>query len=188
MRKLVFFLEEASASEMLKKLLPRLLGESLDFQCIHFEGKQDMEKQLKGKLRNWQAPDCYFVVMRDQDNANCLVVKQKLIDICSQAGKPEALVRIICRELESWYLGDLNAVELGLGITGLAQVQNKSKYRNPDALSNAKQELRHLTRNGYQPIDGSRKIGQHLSLENNRSTSFNTFVSGIRRLMGNEQT
>ena len=184
MRKLVFFLEEQSAGEMLEKFLPKLLGESTDFQCISFEGKRDLEKQLKRKLQNWKMPNCCFVVMRDQDNEDCIAVKQKLIDICNQAGKPDTLVRIVCRELESWYLGDLSAVEAGLEQTGLARLQNKEKYRNPDVLQNAKQELKKLTKEIYQPIDGSRKIGQHLSLKNNRSRSFNVFVDGVRQLMG----
>ena len=186
MRKLVLFLEEQSASEMLEKFLPRLLGESTDFQCIPFEGKQDLEKQLKGKLQNWKAPNCCFVVMRDQDNADCIAVKQRLSDICHQAGKPHTLVRIVCHELESWYLGDLFAVEVGLNMSGLAKLQNKRKYRTPDSLSNAKQELKQLTKKTYQPIDGSRKIGQHLSLEGNRSKSFNVFIDGVRQLMGHE--
>ena len=96
---------------MMGKLLPKLLGEGTDFQCIHFEGKQDMKKQLKRKLQNWKAPNCDFVVMRDQDSADCLVVKQQLAEICNQAGKPDTLVRIVCSELESWYIGDLSAVE-----------------------------------------------------------------------------
>ena len=184
MRKLVFFLEEQSASEMLENFLPRLLDEDTDFLCIPFEGKQDMEKQLKRKLRNWKMPNCYFVVMRDQDSADCVDVKQKLVGICHQAGRPNTLVRVVCRELESWYLGDLRAVEAGLEQSGLAKLQNKRKYRNPDVLQNAKQELKKLTKEIYQPIDGSRKIGQHLSLKSNRSKSFNVFVSGVRQLIG----
>ena len=186
MRELIFFLEEQSAKEMLDGLLPKLLGENASYRCIHFEGKQHLEKQLERRLRNWRNPDACFVVLRDQDSADCVAVKHRLIDICNAAGKPNTLVRIVCHELESWYLGDLQAVETGLKLSGLSRLQQKSKYRNPDQLSNAKQELKALTKNRYQQILGSREIGRHMSLENNLSQSFNVFVAGIQRLMNQE--
>ncbi len=71
MRELVFFLEEQSAKEMLDGLLPKLLDESTSYRCIHFEGKQDLERQLERRLRNWSNPDADFIVLRDQDSADC---------------------------------------------------------------------------------------------------------------------
>ena len=183
MRELVFFLEEQSAKEMLNGLLPKLLDENTCHRCICFEGKQDLEKQLKKRLRNWCNPNTDFVVLRDQDSADCLAVKQRLADICTEAGKPNSLVRIVCHELESWYLGDLQAVEKGLNLSGLARQQQNSKFRNPDRLSNAKQELRKLTKKNYQPISGSREIGCYMSVENNRSHSFKVFILGVQRLI-----
>ena len=41
MNTLVFLLEEPSAKEMLKGILPRLLPEHIQPQFIVFEGKQD---------------------------------------------------------------------------------------------------------------------------------------------------
>lgn len=181
-RELVFLLEEPSAAELLKQILPRLLPARVTYRCIPFEGKSDLEKQLPKKLRNWRNSNARFVVLRDQDSADCIQVKQKITNICHAAGKPDALVRIVCRELESWYLGDLQAVETGLDIHGLARLQQKAQYRNPDRIHNAKQQLQKLTRKHYQPVSGSRKIGAHLSLHNNRSHSFNVFVSGVKQL------
>ena len=94
------------------------------------------------------------------------------------------MVRIACHELESWYLGDLQAVEKGLNLSGLSEQQQNRKFRNPDRLSNAKQELRKLTKNSYQPISGSREIGTYMSVDNNRSHSFKVFISGVQRLIG----
>ena len=182
MRELVFFLEEQSAKEMLDSFLPKLLDENICHRCICFEGKQDLEKQLKKRLRNWCNPNTDFVVLRDQDSEDCTVVKQRLADICTEAEKPYSLVRIVCHELESWYLGDLQAVEKGLNLSGLSEQQQKSKFRSPDRLNNAKQELRKLTKNSYQPISGSREIGCYMSVENNRSHSFKVFISGIQRI------
>jgi hypothetical protein len=96
------------------------------------------------------------------------------------AGHPEALVRIPCRELESWYLADLRAVEKGLGITGIAALQRNKKYRNPDALSGPALELDWLTKGRYQKISGSRAIGALLDPANRRSNSFRVFVEGLK--------
>jgi len=65
--RIVFFLEERSAKEMLDGLLPRLLPDTLSFHCFSFEGKQSLRKQLPVKLRGWLAPDTCFVVLQDQD-------------------------------------------------------------------------------------------------------------------------
>jgi hypothetical protein len=184
---LVLFLEEPSAREMLAGLLPRMLPPDMAFRCVVFEGKQDLEKRLLGKLRGWQAPDTLFVVLRDKDQGDCIQTKERLTRICRDSGRPETLVRIACHELESWYLGDLKAVEQGLGITALARHQAKAKFQHPDRLANPVQELRRLTSNRYQKVSGSRVIGHHLALDGNASHSFSVFISGIRRLI-NEAT
>ncbi len=185
MKELVIFLEEQSAQAMLEQLLPRFLPKDISFRCIPFEGKQDLEKQLGKRLLLWRKPDCLFIVLRDKDSADCKVVKQHLVKICRQAGRPETLVRIACHELESWYLGDLQAVEAAMDIHGLSSKQNNRKYKNPDRLANPKQELQRLTRYEYQQINSSRKIASLLSLTDNRSTSFNMFLSGVKKLIEN---
>jgi hypothetical protein len=184
MRELVFFLEEQSAKEMLDGLLPRILDDSICYRAIHFEGKQDLEKRLHRKLKNWMNPDALFVVVRDQDQGDCAEVKQKLKTICRDAGRPDTLVRIACHELESWFLGDLQAVEKALDVKNIASKQGKKTFREPDLLANPKQELKRLTKDRYQQILGARRIGKELSITGNRSTSFNVFVSGVQKLIG----
>ena len=184
MKTLVFCLEEPSAREMLKGVRPRLLPEDIDIRSLVFEGKQDLQKQLEQRLRGWQKPESHFIVLQDKDSHDCLSVKRKLQDLCARAGQREALVRIACHELESFYLGDLQAVEQGLGMKGLVAQQRSRKYIAPDALANAAEELKKLTRGRYQKILGSRSIGLHMDLEGgNRSHSFNVLIKGIRRLV-----
>ena len=121
--------------------------------------------------------------MRDQDAGDCHVIKAGLVTRCRAGGQPAALVRIACRELESWYLADLTAVESALKVSGLAAKQHKRNYRAPDRLPSPSHELQKLTRGLYQKISGSRAIGLHLDPENRRSNSFRVFVEGIRRLV-----
>jgi monomeric isocitrate dehydrogenase len=93
-------------------------------------------------------------------------------------------VRIACHELESFFLGDLAAVEQGLGISGLSRQQNNRKYKVPDNLANAPEELKKLTKNKYQKISGSQSIAPFLRIDgSNRSTSFNNLVRGIKKLV-----
>jgi hypothetical protein len=124
--------------------------------------------------------------MRDQDAGDCRIIKQKLLDICRAAHKPETIVRIACRELESFYLGDLKAIEKGLGIQGLSKLQNKKKYREPDSLFGPAQELKLMTKNCYQKVSGSRAIGRYLDLKNNRSHSFNVMVKAIENAIAKD--
>lgn len=182
MKQLVFFLEEPSAREMLSGLLPKILPKSIFPRFVVFEGKQDLEKRLPIRLRAWQQPETTFVVLRDQDRGNCEEIKAGLISKCTKAGKPDALVRIACRELESFYLGDLQAVAKAIGPGNLGNMQQKAKYRNPDRLFNPAQELKQIAPS-YQKVSGSRAIGPCLDLENNRSRSFSTLVSGVKKLV-----
>jgi hypothetical protein len=92
------------------------------------------------------------------------------------------LVRIVCHHLESWYLGDLAAVEKAFSLNGIARQQDQRKFRDPDTLANAEQELSRIVPE-YQKINGSRRIAPHLNLESNRSHSFNVFLAGVRRLV-----
>lgn len=185
MSELIFMLEEPSARAVLEGLLPKVLPAEVVPRYVVFEGKQDLEKQLVRKIRGYRNPDARFVVMRDQDsNPDCKAVKAKLIELCRQAGKPNTLVRIACRELESFYLGDLAAVERGLEITGLVRHQPNKLFREPDRLGSPSKELKTLTKGLYQKVGGSRNIGPHLDIDNIRSKSFHNLVAGIRRISG----
>lgn len=179
---LVFLLEEQSAKEMIQGILPQLLPSEIHTRFIVFEGKSDLEKRLQLKIKGWQTPDSYFVVLRDQDSGNCKVIKQNLVAKCKDVGREDTLVRIACHELESWYLGDLGAVEKGLKIK-LQQSQTSAKFRAPDQLANAAEELEKITRNLYQKVGGSRDIAPYLNLTSNTSTSFNIFIKGIQTLV-----
>lgn len=84
--------------------------------------------------------------------------------------------------------GDLEAVERGLGIANLAKKQQEKKYRTPDTLNNAKQELKQLTQQKYQVIAGSRAIAPHLKIDgSNCSHSFNVLLAGIKQLSTGNQ-
>jgi len=181
MKRLVFLLEEESIRETLKILLPRLLPPEVSFQLFSYEGKQDLEKNIPDKLHKWKLPNTRFIIVRDKNSDDCVKVKQRLKQLCQKAGQPNALIRIVCHELESWFLGDLAAVEKAFNLKGLAKQQNKKKYRVPDQLANAAEELQKLVKN-YKKISGACAIAPHLDLANNRSHSFQVFISGVQKI------
>jgi hypothetical protein len=184
-RHLVCLLEEPSAKEMLEGILPRFIDDYITVKYIVFEGKQDLERNIEKRLKFWQQPNSCFLVMRDKDSGDCIVIKNNLIDKIKKSGQIEnSVIRIACHELESFYLGDLSAVEKGLKIKGLAKLQHKSKFREPDKLSNPAEELYKLSKNKYQKVAGSRAIAPHLKIDGtNKSHSFNILLLGIKKLI-----
>jgi hypothetical protein len=164
---------------MIMRILPRISEIEIPVRYIVFDGKQDLDKQIVRKLRKYNNSEAIFFILRDQDSANCKNVKSNLIQKCQEANKRQAVVRIACRELESWYLADLKAVELAFSKSKLSARQNEKKYRNPDTLGSPSGELKLLVPE-YQKINGSRMIAPHLNLENSRSRSFCHFINSIR--------
>ncbi len=179
--KIVFLLEEPSMKDLLDVVLPKLIPETVGFQTVPHEGKTDLERSIPRKLRGWREPGVRFVVVRDNDGADCLSVKARLADLCRSSGRPDTLVRIVCQELECWYLGDLAAVEKAFSVGGLACKQQKAKYRTPDKLANSSDIMRKLIPR-FAKVSGARAIAPHMSITDNRSASFHAFVRGVQRI------
>ncbi|MEM9452924.1 MAG: DUF4276 family protein [Myxococcota bacterium] len=181
---LVFMVEELSMKAFLEGFLPRVLPHDIQYLIIPHEGKSDLEKSIPRKLRAWRAPDARFVIVRDQDNSDCRKIKDQLRTLCRRAGRSDALIRIACRELESWFLGDLEGVAEAFNLPKLASMKEKSKFRAPDSLGNPSQELAKLVP-GYGKVRGARAMGPLLDVARCRSTSLKSFEAGLRRLIEN---
>ena len=96
----------------LRKLLPSLFPDFREYEhwlIIYHQGKSDLERSYPRKMREWREPGVRFIILRDNDGADCVVLKQKLVSLVP-ANSPEYLVRIVCQELEGWLLGDMDAV------------------------------------------------------------------------------
>ena len=187
MRRIIFLLEEPSMKELLEVILPKILPPEIGFLTVPHEGKRDIELSIPRKLKGWKYPGDCFVILRDNDGSDCTKTKKKLIELCHKGGRSDTLVRIVCQELESWFLGDLKAIELGFAKPGLGKKQQAKKFRNPDSLGSPSKEIEKLL-GSYGKISGARLIAPHLDLEPeiNTSTSFNVFLKSIRRLSGIE--
>lgn len=178
--KIVFLVEEASMEWILKVILPEIIPEEVQFQIVPHQGKQDLQKSISIKLRSWNEPDVRFVIVHDKDSCDCRVLKQDLVNLCKQAGRPDTLVRIACNELEAWYFGDLTAVGQAFD-KDISAFSRKSKYRIPDSIGNPKAEIRKIIKN-LQQISGAKAIASCMDIERNTSHSFKVFVDGVRRI------
>ena len=158
MKHLVFLLEELSARDLL-------------------------ERQLVRKVRGWQRPGAAFVVLRDQDSADCHAVKDRLTELVDASGRKPALVRVACRELESWVVGDWHAVAQAFERPHLAGQSAKAAYKDPDQLVRPVESLRRFIPD-YQKRSGARRVGRLLDPQRNHSKSFRVFCAGIQELAG----
>jgi hypothetical protein len=183
--RLVFLLEEPSMKVLLEGLLPRLVpgwtaGEH--FLCVPHEGKSDLLRSVPRKLAAWRTPDDRFVVMHDNDGADCQVVKARLAHLCAESRRPDTLVRLVCQELEGWYLGDLDALAEAFEAPKLLAPAARKRYLDPDAVMKPSEELKRLVP-AFQKSVAARRMGTALrDPHQNRSRSFQVFVAGVRRL------
>lgn len=182
---LIFLLEEPSTKTVLEVILPKLIPENISYICIAHQGKQDLCQSIPKKIKAFQFNlSTKFVIVHDQDSHDCKKLKADLLQLCKNSGQSEVIIRIICHELESWFLGDLTAIEKAYKLKpqSLSKKQNQNKFRNPDQLNSAKEELRKLV-SEYYPGTHSRAIAPYLSLTENKSHSFQVFLDGIKKIL-----
>ena len=151
MARIEILVEEPSMKEFLTILLPKIIDNQWNLNENYFirsfEGKNDLQKNIPSKVKflsNWNHEAVGIIILQDQDSSDCKILKKKLINICTQNGDCPKLVRIICRELESWYLGDFVAVNKAYPNFKYRNYINKCKFRIPDNC-NAFDELKKNT-------------------------------------------
>lgn len=196
LEKLIVFVEEISMEAALDKLLPKILGD-VEFQIIQFQCKDDLLKQLPSRLKgysSWLPAEHAIMVLVDRDRDDCLLLKQQLEQISTEAGlitktqgagRFQVVNRVVIEELESWFFGDWQAVRQAYPKVP-ENIPNKAKYRKPDEITGGTWEAleREMKRVGYfkagiNKLECARKIGQHMNPAENNSPSFNAFVAAI---------
>lgn len=156
--RIIFLVEEASMSTLLEGWLPRLFPgwvKGSHFLCVPHEGKTDLDRSIPRKLKSWQIPDDRFIIIRDTDNRNCIELKREIIKLCDSSGRPDTLVRLVCQELESWYLGDLTALAKALAAPKANTPANQKRFVDPDIWQKPSAEVKRLAPH-FQKISGAR--------------------------------
>ena len=143
---IVFLTEEESMKVTLEIFISRFWPTKIpgvDWIALSFQGKSDLEKNIAPKMKNWNYGTPHFVILRDQDGSDCKQLKTKLCELADQGGRTFT-VRVVCNELESWFLGELESVEAVYPASKASKHQNAAKFRAPDDLGNASEELEKL--------------------------------------------
>lgn len=203
MRQVDFLVEEPSAEEMLRHLLPRLIGQRARWKLINLGSKYKLLNVLPHRLAGYrqrldQGEDLRVVVLVDRDNDDCETLKRRLEQLAREArlttkssptanGQFLVLNRIVIEELESWFIGDPAA--LRRAFAGLPDIQaNRGIFRNPDNGGSWEALHRFLKRHGiykhsYPKKDAARRIAPHMDISRNRSHSYGVFVRGVEALL-----
>ncbi len=182
--------EEPSMAFFLRGVLPRILPEDyvLDENCFirPHEGKSDLKKSIPRKMRAYPRYEypVKVLIVHDQDSNDCIELKKSLLELIKPTEKViPCLVRIACRELENWYLGDLESIQKVFPEVDAAKLAGKAKFRNPDKVSGA-YELSQLT-DFFSKTATARAIGPIIAIDTNSSPSFQQFVRGLSMLINN---
>lgn len=186
-QRIEFLLEEPSMENVLTVILPQILpqGYELGINCFlrPHQGKHDLKKSIPKKMKvfsNYHQPT-KIVILHDQDSNDCKALKADLQKICTQSGTCEVLIRIPCRELENWYLGDMRAIEAVYPNFKRSRFENRQKFRVVDQSFGSKELMKNIK--NFQKGHASRTIPLHMDIAINRSESFKQFVRGVQSFL-----
>lgn len=185
MGRIEILVEEVSMEECLRNLLPKIVPAHWILDENYFirphQGKSDLKKSIPVKMKvfnNWHE-QIAVIILHDQDSADCRILKQNIKTWCGDYNK-SLLIRIVCKELESWYLGDMLAIEKAYPKFKSSNFIYKARFKNPDNL-NAKDQIKKILPD-YREVASSREIAKNFDVENNKSVSFNQFIKGVKRI------
>ena len=203
MTRLEILVEEQSAEEALRHLLPKITKRVGSAKVLNLGNKYKLLKNLPFRLAAYRqriesGERLRIIVLVDQDKDDCVKLKKKLEIIANAAGLPtktspdgegrfRVLNRVVVEELESWFIGDPEA--LRKAFTSLPKINAaKSIFRNPDNGGSCEALHRFLKKNGiyknsFPKIEAARRIAPHMEIAANRSTGFQAFVSGLEAIL-----
>jgi len=189
MKEIEFLLEEPGMKNALEILLPKIMPKGYELNVNVFlrphNGKSDLKASIPKKVKAFSNPilNKKVVIMIDMDNNDCKELKQSLQELVTKNGTGESLIRIVCRELEGWYLGDMPAIQKAYPQFKARKYLDKEKFRNPN-LAYASVELSKIIPD-FQKGQASRSIPLYMNVSGNKNHSFNAFVAGLRSFMNN---
>ncbi len=186
---LYIFAEEESFKVVSDIILPQLIDENISFKVYPHQGKQDLEKAIKNTVPTIsKIPGARIIITRDQDQENCLDIKKRIDDSIKEKCNAPYKIRILCRQLENWFLGDLGAIEKSYSGFKASHYENKAEYRDIDSIQNAAQVLQNLIpefkNQQYLPkLKTAQTITTNMDITSNRSKSFQNYIKAIQELI-----
>lgn len=199
----VFLLEEESAEDALRQLVPKLLPEHCVTYFQSLGGWQGLVDNLPNLLRGYQRRltqlgqhDLRIVVLLDADG-----IAERRLKILEDAAQAAGLLTrlqagegqlfhvinaLAVQELEAWFLGDREAIMAAYPKVGLQHFKgiDKEPEKHPkpnDVLWRIFKEAR-LFLAGKRKREWARTIAPHLDPARNRSASFRYFCQSLAQL------
>jgi len=189
MKTLYVLTEEPSIKNVFEVILPKILPQNVNFHILVHQGKNDLKKVLSEKIASLSRVEgAKILITMDQDANDCKQLKQKLSDLIGKNCNCDYKIRIVCRELESWLLGDLSAIERAFPKFKSGLYTKKPQMRNVDKTKGKPSDLllriipEFKDRKNLPKIELSKKVAPFLDIVNNCSPSFNHTIKAIRQL------
>ena len=198
-----FLVEEFSAKECLKQILPKILPKKMTYKIHNFRGKSDLIKKLPNRLNGykaWVPEDWRIIIIVDRDDEDCQTLKGKLEKIAVEKtfitksasttkNSFQVLNRIAIEELEAWFFGDVNPI-----VSAYPKVSpnlgKKEKFRKSDEIKGGTWEAleKVLQKAGYhqgglEKVKAAREISQFMIPQNNCSPSFQFFYKSLLEMI-----
>lgn len=190
MTTLYIFTEEPSIRIVFEVILKAILPANVSYAIYAHQGKQDLEKALRTTLPTIsKIPGAKILITRDQDNEDCKTLKSSLLEIIEGSCVCDFRIRIICRELEAWFLGDLTAISKAYPRFKAKSISGKTTLRNVDTISQPhkyllKQIPEFSKRNSLPKLEVAEAIAKNMVIEENKSESFKQTLRAICELTG----
>jgi len=202
MSRLEVLVEEPSAEEALRHILPKIIARRAAFRLINMRSKGRLLRELPKRLRAYrrridQGEDLRILVLVDRDDDDCMMLKRRLELAARDAGlftksAPDGngcfqvVNRIVIEELEAWFMGDQEALKGAF--PSLRHTKFPTTFQNPDNGGTWERLHRFLKQHGiykksYPKIDAARRIAPHVEPARNCSRSFRRFSQGVEALL-----
>ena len=204
--------EDLSGKATLDILMPKIIGDDHTFVVISYKGVgrippkmksaadaskrillDNLPRLLAGYGRKYQHYPAAVIVVCDLDDKCLKVFREELSTLLSHCNpRPETRFCIAIEEGEAWFLGDIPAIKQAYPQAKDAVLKT---YCN-DAICGTWEKLadavyqgghQNLKSKGWQSVGAEKsvwaeKITPHMDLDNNKSPSFNYFLSKLREL------
>jgi hypothetical protein len=177
----VILVEEESARAAIECFAERL-GCAAATKVVPHEGKRDLEVSIRRKIAGWRAPTPpRFVVAMDGSAGARDALKARLTELVPHEARARTRIRIVVHELESWFLGDPDAlIRAGILVDSRSRQRLlKLAARDLCLLSNPVQELQRLI-SVTGKIATARAVAPFMDLAANRARSFAPFIEALR--------
>jgi len=152
-------------------------------------------KGLNNSLRTLPYKTAVFVVV-DNDDEDCVLLKRKLLEICNKLNlNIQIFFCIAIEEMEAWLLGDPEAIAKAYSSVKKQVLQSYSQdsicgtweYLADAVYKGGFTRLKKEAASyeiGKQKCIWAKEIGTYLNIRNNKSPSFNYFISKLDLLCG----